>query len=223
MQRLKKLIAKNIRKRLQNLSKESIILTTVDIKCESGEIGIFKALKTPRSKGHTGSSPVSRTIYLTVAQMDRATDFYSVGWGFESLQSGQNNLRVIMRTLEQEMVVQDSISLIRSLTIAYGTDEGTALWNKISEVVGKEIKEGILHHILTGSSGSRLRARYTLNFNVPDKVARIKAIRTVTGLGLKEAKDLTDHMSNGCYVDLTIDPSRYRESIELLKKVGITV
>ena len=155
--------------------------------------------------------------------MDRATDFYSVGWGFESLQSGQNNLRVIMRTLEQEMVVQDSISLIRSLTIAYGTDEGTALWNKISEVVGKEIKEGILHHILTGSSGSRLRARYTLNFNVPDKVARIKAIRTVTGLGLKEAKDLTDHMSNGCYVDLTIDPSRYRESIELLKKVGITV
>ena len=33
----------------------------------------------------TGSSPVSRTIYATVAQLDRAADFYSVGQRFESV------------------------------------------------------------------------------------------------------------------------------------------
>ena len=37
------------------------------------------------AEGHAGSSPASRTMYATVAQLDRAADFYSVGQRFESV------------------------------------------------------------------------------------------------------------------------------------------
>ena len=53
---------------------------------ESGGMVYTMGLK-PIGESLAGSSPASRTIYATVAQMDRAADFYSVGQRFESVRS----------------------------------------------------------------------------------------------------------------------------------------
>ena len=34
-----------------------------------------------------GSNPIIHPLFASVAQLDRATDFGSVGWGFESLRA----------------------------------------------------------------------------------------------------------------------------------------
>jgi hypothetical protein len=70
------------------------------------------------------------------------------------------------------------------------------LWGQIASVLDPELKGAIFFALLTGESGSRVTIR-DYERNNTNKVSIIKAIRTVTGLGLKEAKDLSDILMVG--------------------------
>ena len=68
--------------------------------------------------------------------------------------------------------------------------------------------------------------------NLTDKVAAIKSIRWITGMGLKEAKDLVDAVGNGDLLEFTEQDPRYRNTeyeydtdreINNIKRCGYTV
>jgi hypothetical protein len=64
------------------------------------------------------------------------------------------------------------------------------LWDTISSTLDPDVKGQIFFTMLTGEYGKRITIRAVRPYT--GKVALIKEIRNLTGLGLKEAKDLSD-------------------------------
>ncbi len=121
----------------------------------------------------------------------------------------------------KEDIIQSGINFMRSLTEAYGTDEGMKLWDAIADTLDKDIKGQIFFAMLTGDyngvvSISSVQAG-------ADRVWRIKAIRAVTGHGLKEAKDLSDMLDSGKTIKLNINPKKRNEALAELRNAGFHV
>ena len=96
----------------------------------------------------------------------------------------------------KERIVASGINFMRDITEAYGAEDGMKLWSQLASVLDPELKGAIFFALLTGESGSRVTIR-DYERNNTNKVSIIKAIRTVTGLGLKEAKDHADILMTG--------------------------
>jgi len=92
----------------------------------------------------------------------------------------------------QDRLVNSSLNLMRDLTEAYGSDRGLALWEVIGSEIGNDIKGKIFFGLISGEY-STSGVMYT-KANTDTPVQAIRAIRTATGLGLKDAKDIYDYV-----------------------------
>lgn len=101
----------------------------------------------------------------------------------------------IDNTLEQ--VVYDGVRFLQSLTAHYGAEKGLEVWEAIGNAVGKEVKGRVFFAMMTGETTSgRVRFSVDTPGYAPDAMKCITAIRTYTGLGLREAKDKFDESKN---------------------------
>ena len=106
---------------------------------------------------------------------------------------------------------------MRSITECYGSEKGMELWTSIADTLGKEVKGEIFFAMVSGEYTTKIKVSGT----VADRIASIKTIRTFTGLGLKEAKDISDEMQSGKVVYLKIlDPKFRMNAIRELRSVG---
>lgn len=123
-----------------------------------------------------------------------------------------------------DMVVRDGIRFMESLTRHYGPDRGQEIWEGIGAVVGKEVKGKIFFAMITGEA---LSDRVVFSCGDADQrgnaVPVIKAIRTASGLGLKEAKDQWDHSKNTCGFVQCSSYDVARELIKDLRNLGCHV
>ena len=123
-------------------------------------------------------------------------------------------------------IITSGIQFIRAITECYGTDTGMKMWETMADTIDPDVKGQIFFAMITGEYQNKLRcsvnyAVYSLN---PDKVRMIKEIRTWTGLGLKEAKDMADDMidNRGNHV-ITVSADKYQEARRGLIGAGVTV
>lgn len=118
-------------------------------------------------------------------------------------------------------VIQSGINFMRSITEAYGTDEGMKLWSSIADTLDPDIKGQIFFAMLTGEFNGII----TISSFQPgsNRVSMIKAIRTVTGLALKEAKDLSDDLGNGKTIKVNCNPKKRAEALAELRNAGFNV
>ena len=116
-------------------------------------------------------------------------------------------------------VVFDGIRFLESLTRHYGAEKGMAVWEKMGEAVGDEIKGKVFFSMLTGESSNRVRIQAG---TCTEAVAAIKAIRMGTGMGLKEAKDAWD-LSKIKVVTLDTDREEKRSMVRELRRIGMMV
>ena len=124
----------------------------------------------------------------------------------------------------KQAIIQDGIHFMRSITEAYGPEEGMKLWDKIASVLDPSVKGEIFFAMLTGQHADRLNISNDSSYNGANRVAQIKAIRVATGLGLKEAKDISDEMINGKTKVITLsDPKNRATIIRQFREVGIKV
>jgi len=93
--------------------------------------------------------------------------------------------------LMRESLVQSSVQLMRDVTEAWGKDKGFELWEKISETLGDGVKGDIFFGMISGKH-LEIKVRIRSARNVDSRVNMIKAVRTATGMGLKDAKDFCD-------------------------------
>jgi ribosomal protein L7/L12 len=93
-------------------------------------------------------------------------------------------------------VVYDGVRFLQSLTQHYGTEKGMEFWEALGSVMGKDVKGRVFFAMLTGETTGRIRFTIDGTGYNPNAVATIKAIRTATDWGLKEAKDLYDGSKN---------------------------
>lgn len=120
-------------------------------------------------------------------------------------------------------VLQSGIHFMRAITEAYGSEVGMQLWDTIASTLDPDIKGKIFIAMLTGEYNDQLTIHLDIvkyRQQVP-RIEGIKAIRTVTGLGLKEAKDLHDNMTQGKVEKITIDPVTRAQAIGTLASVCI--
>jgi len=123
----------------------------------------------------------------------------------------------------KQEIIQSGINFMRSITDAYGTDEGMKLWDSIASVLDPDIKRQIFFALLTGEyngivllTGCKTHA---------DKISMIKAVRAVDTrrLGLKEAKDLCDDLMYGKPQKLYIDSKNRNFVLNELSNAGFIV
>ena len=108
---------------------------------------------------------------------------------------------------------------MRSITECYGADRGMELWDTIASALGNDVKGEIFFAMINGEYTSKLRVTGMVN----DRIASIKTIRTYTGLGLKEAKDLSDEMQSGRPILIKLTSASLRtEAIRELCRLGHT-
>lgn len=120
-------------------------------------------------------------------------------------------------------VIQSGINFIRSISEAYGSDEGMKLWEQIASVLDPDVKGQIFFALLTGEyNGIVTLTGCTAAAN---KVSMIKAIRSVDSrrLGLKEAKDVCDDLMSGKPQKLHVDPKNRNIVLRELRDAGFYV
>ena len=121
----------------------------------------------------------------------------------------------------KDAVIANGLHFMRSITEAYGADEGMRLWETIAGTLDPDVKGQIFFAMLTGTHNNKIVLR-RVGPNT-DRVARIKEIRNWTGLGLKEAKDASDMVELGNSMSLTVRPQDYSVAVVGLRRVGFEV
>lgn len=126
-----------------------------------------------------------------------------------------------MTNEHMDAIVSDGIAFIRSITNAYGSEEGMKLWETIADTLDPNIKGKIFFAMLTGGHDDRV----TMSSigNGANKIACIKYIRQYTGYGLVEAKNAYESVAFGQAVTLKVDPKQRRAFINDLRANGMNV
>lgn len=120
-------------------------------------------------------------------------------------------------------IIQSGINFIRSITEAYGSDEGMKLWETMADTLDPSIKGHIFFAMLTGEYNSVITIhKVDVHTN---KVTLIKALRSVDKrrLTLKEAKDMCDSLLCGNTVRVEVEPNTRNSSLLQLRMAGFTV
>lgn len=118
-------------------------------------------------------------------------------------------------------IISDGIAFMRSITECYGTDMGMQLWDQICQVLDPNVRGEIFLAMLSGEFSP---GRISIQGVVPDRIQVIKTIREVTGLGLKEAKDLNDLMQLGQAVTIKVQDGLTRQyAADKLRQLGVHV
>ena len=120
-------------------------------------------------------------------------------------------------------IIQSGINFIRSITEAYGSDEGMKLWEAMADTLDPSIKGHIFFAMLTGEYNSVISI-YKFE-SAANKVSMIKALRVVDKrrLGLKEAKDMCDSLLVGNSIKVEVEPNTRNSALLQLRMAGFTV
>ncbi len=113
----------------------------------------------------------------------------------------------ILQTIS-EMSVMDIVELIKSMEDKFGVSAATAVAAAAPAAAAAAVEEKTEFNVVMSKAGE-------------NKINVIKAIRTITGLGLKEAKDLVE--SAPCNVKEGVNKAQAAEIKKTLEDAGATV
>jgi hypothetical protein len=127
-------------------------------------------------------------------------------------------------------IISNGLHFMRSITEAYGADKGLELWEQITSVLDPDVKGQIFFAMITGTYNDKIELRGVTMSGQNNAVACIKAIRQVSGLGLKESKDMYDRLRNTRdpfgsphREYLKVNHEEYHSAIATLRSAGFTV
>tara|TARA_R110000868_G_scaffold90057_9_gene250230 strand:+ start:96 stop:509 length:414 start_codon:yes stop_codon:yes gene_type:complete len=104
------------------------------------------------------------------------------------------NDQIQLSAEKEQALISSGIMFLRDLTNTYGADAGLAMWDSMAATFGDDLKGKIFFAMLIGKhSATGVFYLYKVD-PMYDYVGQIKAVRLVSGLGLKEAKDACDSL-----------------------------
>lgn len=127
----------------------------------------------------------------------------------------------------KQSVISSGIEFVRAVTEAYGAEEGMRLWDKLNETLDPDVKGEVFFAMITGSYYDKITLHPSPNMS--NRVAAIKSVRSWTGLGLKEAKDIVDAVTGyngtlGTEMVITLQrPSDRVAAVIDLRQTGLRV
>lgn len=126
-------------------------------------------------------------------------------------------------------IITNGLHFMRSITEAYGADKGMELWDTITSALDPDIKGQIFFAMITGTYNDRVHLKGLGNLAVTNGVSCIKEIRTWSGLGLKESKDIYDRLRNRTFDSspsqefVKVKHEEYHKAVAGLRNVGFVV
>jgi len=126
----------------------------------------------------------------------------------------------------KEHLIVEAIAFMQAVIAEYGAEKGEEMWDTIVLTLDPSLKRQILMKMITGDFAGRIIIRgYRGECR---KVPAIKAVRNITGLGLKEAKDLVDRAygpgnHGGQPTEIAVGPHKRRDAIKELEAAGCIV
>jgi hypothetical protein len=126
-------------------------------------------------------------------------------------------------------LITNGLHFMRAITEAYGADKGLELWEQVTSVLDPDVKGQIFFAMITGQYNDRILLKGLTHYAVNNAVACIKEIRTWSGLGLKDSKDIYDRLRNRTYESnpsqeyLKVSPEQYSQAVAGLRNAGFTV
>jgi len=123
-------------------------------------------------------------------------------------------------------VISNGMHFMRSITEAYGAEEGLRLWETIANTLDGDVKGQIFMAMITGNYNDRVLLKGLFPQAQVNAVSCIKAIREwdKRGLGLKEAKDMYDRVAGGRSDQyLQVNHEQYHRAVAGLRNAGFNV
>jgi hypothetical protein len=126
-------------------------------------------------------------------------------------------------------IITNGLHFMRSITEAYGADKGMELWDTITSALDPDIKGQIFFAMITGTYNDRVHLKGLGSLAVTNDVSCIKEIRTWSGLGLKESKDIYDRLRNRTFDSspsqefVKVKHEEYHKAVAGLRNVGFVV
>ena len=120
-------------------------------------------------------------------------------------------------------VIATGLQFMRAITEAFGTETGLELWDTIAQTLDPDVKGQMFFAMLTGQMPGRIRVSGIRQDHMGRKVEQMKAIRAVSGWGLKESKDAMDLLyDRGQAFVLEITSLDRALHLQTLRMAGIT-
>jgi hypothetical protein len=126
-------------------------------------------------------------------------------------------------------IICNGIHFMRSISEAYGAEKGMELWEQITSALDPDVKGQIFFAMITGTYNDRVHLKGLGNTAMNNGVSCIKEIRTWSGLGLKESKDMYDRLRNRTFDSspsrefIKVNPEDYHKAVAGLRNVGFTI
>jgi len=126
-------------------------------------------------------------------------------------------------------LITNGLHFMRAITEAYGADKGLELWEQITSVLEPDVKGQIFFAMITGQYNDRILLKGIGAVGSANAVACIKELRTWSGLGLKDSKDIYDRLRDRTYMSnpsteyLKVSPEQYSQAVAGLRNVGFTI
>lgn len=119
-------------------------------------------------------------------------------------------------------IITNGLHFMRAITEAYGADEGLKLWEQIAGVLEDDVKGQIFFAMITGQYNDRIHLKGLTTMASNNAVACIKELRTWSGLGLKDSKDIYDRLRDRVAAQefLKVSPEQYSQAVAGLRNVG---
>lgn len=124
---------------------------------------------------------------------------------------------------EKDLLIADGIMFMRTVTGIFGAEKGMEFWNTMADTIDPSLKQEIFMQMLVGNDGRRIWFHCDNRNRNISAVGVIKAIRTATGLGLKEAKDLWDESTMDWVSIGVANSEKARQLKSDLRKEGATI
>jgi len=116
---------------------------------------------------------------------------------------------------QENQVIPAAVYFLRTLTATLGAEVGLHVWDQINATIGNDIKGKVFFAMLTGQVGTEIimrgfKPRLMPGQPLPNKIDVIKCIRAMSGMSLKDSKDVADHVFAGIEKRIACDQSDQR-------------
>lgn len=118
------------------------------------------------------------------------------------------------------ILVFNSLNFVQSITKNYGAEQGMAMWDTIADTIDRRLKLEVFKAMI---GGAQVEGRIRIIGAQPsaDKITLIKTLRSITGYGLKEAKDSIDSLHyNGSCIDIKVAYHEHSRAVRELQQAG---
>lgn len=109
-----------------------------------------------------------------------------------------------MQDATRNGLIRTGAEFLLAMQNYYGTAKAMEMWDNLRPAIGEDLAGDIFFGIMSGNFNGYVKVKISGSPDATRKIEAIKAVRAVSGMGLKEAKDFVESVSQHGWADLKL-------------------